>query len=150
MPGEKSLSWDIPSEWMGMRANKGRERGNTTGSESLSKGNPGAHPAQGAYFMARHCARVLLLAINACSWVPRRVDFGVRSGKIFTNKGKIYQLKGITSHSSHALSLSILQSFPAALAVLLQRAGCTANMSRKAKCSVNTSLGLKSSSASNL
>lgn len=147
--GEKSVSWDIPSGWMGMRADKGRERGSTTALDSLSKGNPGAHPTQGVYFMARHCARVLLLAINASAWVLRRVNFSVRSGKIFTNKGKIYQPEGITSHCSHALSLSILPCFPAAL-VLLQKAECTAHLSRKAKCSVSTSLGSESSSASNL
>lgn len=141
------MSWDIPSGWMGIRANKGRERGNTTGSDSLSKGNPGARPAQGVYFMARHCARMLL---NISAWVPRRVDLGVRSGKIFSNKGKIYQPKGITSHSSHALSLSILQSFSATLAVLLQKAECTAHVSRKAKYSVNSLLGLKSPPASDL
>lgn len=125
------MPWDIPSEWMGMRADRGGERGITAGSDSLSKGNPGAHPAQRSYFMAKHCGRVLLLTINASAWVPRRGDFSVRSGKIFTNKGKIYQQKGITSHSSHALSLSIFQSFSAARALLLQKAECTAHVSRK-------------------
>lgn len=144
------MSWNIHNGWMGMRANKGRERENTTRSDSFSKGNPDAHPAQGVYFMARQCARVLLLTINASAWVPRRVDFGVRPGEIFSNKGKIYQPKGTTSHSSHTLSLNILKSFPATLAVLLQKAECTAHVSRKAKYSVNTSLSLKSLSVSNL
>lgn len=85
--------------------------------------------------MARHCARVLLLTLNASAWVPRRVDFGVRPGKIFSNKGKICQPKGITSHSSYVLSLSIMQSFLATLAVLLQKAeSCTCIQENQIQC----------------